>query len=220
MGSKAKNEKLKQVSSILTKCGRFLKTQIFAIAALCISGYLFVDNTFMTDINVYVGRQARLWVVIDSTADPIHRPAVFLTLTFVNDGGRLGIVTDTRFFATFRHSNRPDKTEVPFESIREIKNILTAEKEESEQEGIAAVPVLGKSTDIKKYIYVPPDGFVWDTTSTGFEMVFDLQIKQGDKWVPARAYSVSSNNGVWRDLYRGDRDSVSGEVVEVLQVHD
>lgn len=206
MASEANEKNVDKESNWIAK-----SALVVAVVSFIFSGYLSYDRIFLTDIEVYAGRQARLY----ATARPQSKPVVFLSLTFVNDGGRLGTVTNTRLLATINCNDKPGKTEVLFESLREVDNILTTEGELT-QESIAIVTILGKATESKKYVYVAPDDFVWDTSCNGFEMVLDVQLEQDCEWLKAKTYRISTNSGVWCDLYNSGK--FKSEVVVVSQM--
>lgn len=188
---------LSRQKNIMKKVRQSLALWI-ALAALILSGINTYIIHYKSSIDVVAGKQIRLFV---AHPDKIPQPCIFMSLSYINDGGKTVSVIDTKLKVKLKVKG----TEVlasEFKSIREVDNFLYAEGH-FEQSPVEPVVVLGKSVVVKQYTFVPYDLTEQEEIPASFDLEIGVYTRRFDEWQHHGTYVAENIAGVWQDLSEG-----------------
>jgi len=187
---------------------------VVSVGALCISGvalffagYTFWDNYFNFKLDVGAGKQVKLWIAhLDKGSDEKGNgvPIILMSLAFTNSGGKTESLQDVKLSVTLT-SNKRDLWQKKFESIREYDTIL-ANAPTMKQVEILPIVIVGRTTEIRKYVYFPPiDDIQQSQIPKSFDLTIDVHTKHRGNWKLHKTYEIENISDVWQDLDRQDK---------------
>jgi len=142
----------------------------------------------------------RMFVAYDSfgTNPEQKHPCIFLSLSMSNNGGKMGHITDIKLLVSFLVDER-EKLRKEFKALAEIDNFLIAEGK-IVADPIASVALLGKSTQVRQYAFIPYDFIDQSQIPLSFDLSLKIFVKVEGEWQYARSYNAVNISGVWQDL--------------------
>ncbi len=174
---------------------------IISAVALIISAVPIWDTFFRSSIHILLGKQIRLYVITEREGYSEPKPVIFASLTCVNYGGKAVGLRDTKLTARFKSGGNTLMT-VEFLAEREVENFIEAEGS-FKQYPVSPLVVLGKSTAVKHYAYVPASPVPQAALPESFDLEIDLFVLQTDDWKYEGTYTASGVEGIWQDLESG-----------------
>ena len=172
-----------------------------SLVALAVSLFTCYDLNFRSDLDVVLGKQARLFVQENWQETSKAQPVVFVSLACVNNGGSSTTVTDAKMeVSAFRGNNLLFKSS--YFALREVDNMLEAYGA-FPQDPLRPIAVTGRSSQLHDIAfstgsYISPNSIV-DT----FHIVLSLSVFNDGDWEDCGEYVSSSISDVWTDLNNG-----------------
>ena len=183
--------------------------RFLAAVAIIFSTYTLWDNNFNFKIDVAAGRQVKLAVgYIDKEINPI----VLMSLAFTNQGGKTGYLNDVKLKVTLTSGNR-DFWQEEFIPKREYDTLLAKGKNIKQTE-ILPIVIVGKTTEPKKYVFVPIQKIQQDKIPESFDLNIEVYTKQGNKWRSEKEYEIKNLSDIWQDLNKDTRRDSIWDMVE------
>lgn len=170
---------------------------LLSLVALLFSGYTFWDNYFNFKLDVGVGRQVKLWVAhFDKGSAEKGKgvPIMLMSLAFTNSGGKTESLQDIKLLVTLTSNNR-NLWKNEFESIREYDTIL-ASGSTIKQVEILPIVIVGRTTEIRKYVFFPLDNIQQSQIPKSFDLTIEVHTKHRSNWNLHKTYEVKNISDV------------------------
>lgn len=167
-----------------------------SLLAAAISIYTLWDNKFRFKLEVTAGKQAKLFVgKLDAGK---IQPILFLCLAFTNSGGKTSYINDVKILVKIISDNKVH-LEGEFEALREYNSLL-GDAETIQQSEILPIVIVGKTTEIRKYVFMPTKHINQTDIPKSFDLNISVITKQGNKWKSQKEYEIKHTDNVWQDL--------------------
>jgi hypothetical protein len=173
-------------------------TTFIAIISFLISGWVFIDANFVTKLDVIAGRQIRLYVAFEDEEQRNPQPCIMMTMMYANRGGKTGTVFDTKLDVKWLRDNKI-LLQKEFKALRELDNFIMAQGHFT-QKPISPVVVLGKSNEIRSYIFSPYETIRQEDIVQNFDLEIEVYTQTMNEWSLRSRYRVDNVSDVWLDL--------------------
>jgi len=173
-------------------------TTVIALISLFFVSWVFIDGYFISKVNVIAGRQIRLSVVLGDKGQGKAQPCIMMTMMYTNRGGRPGTIFDTKLGVKWWCNDRI-VLEKEFKALRELDNFLMAERD-FPQYPISPVVVLGKSNEVRRYVFLPYETIRQQDIPKNFDLEIAVYTQTTNKWFLRNRYRVENVSDVWQDL--------------------
>ncbi len=165
------------------------RVKVFGIIiAILVSSYNLYDLNFHSSNTVIAGRQIRLFAAYEEFRKDSNQlqPCIFMTLSFTNDGGKANHITDIKLNVTWLVDQRV-KLAREFKAGAEIDNFFLASGL-YEADPISPIVILGKSTEIRQYGFLPFEPIRQNDIPLTFDLRIDIYTKKKQDWQYQRSY--------------------------------
>jgi sporulation protein YlmC with PRC-barrel domain len=175
-----------------------LITFLIALAGLVLSSFNLYDARIKSSIDVILGRQVRFFVAFGEEGQRNPKPCIMMTVIYNNSGGKVGTVFDTKLNVKWLSGERI-ALEKEFQALRELDNFLTAEGD-CTQYPISPVVVLGKSSEVRRYVFTPYETIRQKDIPKNFDLEIEVYTQSANLWSLKSRYRVDNVSDVWQDL--------------------
>lgn len=189
-------------------------TTVIAVVGLGLSILNYYDAQLRSEIQVTAGKQTRLYVAFDQEDSTKAQPCIMMTMMYTNQGGKPGTVFDTKLNVRWLCGERM-VLEREFEALREVENFLEAEGH-FPQHAVAPVVVLGKSNEVRKYVFTPYESIRQDQIPKSFDLNIQVHTQTMNEWLPKARYRLDNVTDVWQDL--ASDTTFKAEVLNIRQI--
>ena len=165
-----------------------------SFVALILAAYTFWDNYFNFKLDIAVGRQVKLGLLRADKGKT--KPIILMSLAFTNSGGKTEYLDDTKLRVTLTSNNR-SQWEKEFKSISEYDAFFTKGSAIKQVELLPLV-IIGKTTEIKKYVFASVDDVQQDQIPEAFDLGIKVYTKQRGKWKRQKEYEIRNVSDVWQ----------------------
>jgi len=174
---------------------------IISFFALLFSAYTLWDNYFHFKLDVAAGKQAKLFVGHIDEGDP--NPIILMSLALTNSGGKTECLQDVKLNVTLTSKNRT-LWRKEFASMREYDTLLASGSSINQVE-LLPIVIVGKTTEIRKYIFLPIENIQQNQIPKSFDLTITVYTKHRNSWKPNKTYEVKNISDVWQDLNNKDK---------------
>ncbi len=126
-----------------------------------------------------------------------------MSLALTNSGGKTECLQDVKLNVNLTYNNRTLWRKV-FASTREYDTLL-ADASSINQVELLPIVIIGKSTEIRKYLFYPIETFQQDQIPESFDLTITVYTKHRNSWKPNKTYEVKNVSDVWQDLNNQDK---------------
>lgn len=173
---------------------------VLSLVALLFSAYTFWDNYCNFKLDVAAGKQIKL--SIGQIDKGIPTPIILMSLAFTNSGGKTECLQEVKLNVTLTSNNRA-LWHKEFENKREYDTLLSSGYSIKQVE-ILPIVIVGKTTEIRKYIFWSVDNIQQDQIPKSFDLTITVYTKHRSSWKPNKTYEVKNISDVWQDLNNQD----------------
>ena len=200
---------MKKLFSFLWK---YISTPYFiSLCALIISAYTLWDAKLNFNLDVSAGRQTKLLVAnIDKVS---IRPAILMSLAFTNSGGRTSYLEDVKIKVTLISNNKEFWNE-EFVALREYDTLL-ADPAVMKQTEILPIVVVGKTTEVRKYVFTPLKNIMQNNIPKSFDLDIEVYTKERNSWYQRKSYEIKNLSDIWQDL--SNKDSWRTTICDIFE---
>lgn len=168
---------------------------LISLCALLVSAYTFWDANFNFKLDIAAGRQVKLTVAkIDKR---YASPAILLSLALTNSGGKTSYIDDVKLIVTLV-SNNKELWQEEFVAMREYDTLL-GDGSTIKQTEIMPVVIVGKTTEVKKYVFAPPRNVKPENIPRSFDLNVGIYTKRGAEWRLGKQYEIKNLSDIWQD---------------------
>lgn len=194
------------------KVGKFISTTFFvSILAFAISAYNLWDNNFRFKLNVAVGKQCKL--MTGKIDESNRRPVILMSLAFTNSGGKTSYLDDVKLIVTL-NSNNLEIWKEEFVAIREYDTLLS-KAEIIKQTEILPIVIVGKTTVVKKYAFIPSNDVEQSNIPESFDLCVEVQVKQRNRWQSQKKYEKRNLGNIWQNLKK--QGKANNKVIDIFE---
>ncbi|OXB00588.1 hypothetical protein B0A81_20655 [Flavobacterium plurextorum] len=169
-------------------------TCILSLIAITISVFTYWDSNYNFKLKTSVGRHSKLYtIIVDNNG---KRPAIFLNVSFLNNGGKTETLEDVKLYVTISANGKTILIE-NFIAEREFTDIFNDNATLTE---ILPIVVSGKSNTVKKYLFRSETTIDQHHIPFRFDLKFTIHVKQLGKWIEQSTFESKNNSNVWQDL--------------------
>ena len=169
-------------------------TCILSLIAITISVFTYWDSNYNFKLKTSVGRHSKLYtIIVDNNG---KRPAIFLNVSFLNNGGKTETLEDVKLYVTISANGKTILIE-NFIAEREFTDIFNDNATLTE---ILPIVVSGKSNTVKKYLFRSETTIDQHHIPFRFYLKFTIHVKQLGKWIEQSTFESKNNSNVWQDL--------------------
>lgn len=189
-------------------------TSSIAIVSLCFSIWVFVDMHFISRIEVVAGKQIRLFVAFGSELGNEPKPCILMTIMYMNHGGKPITVFDTKLNVKWLQGGEV-VLEKEFQTSRELDNFLTPEDVKN-QSPVSPVMMLGKSSEVRKYVFVPYGTLTQEEVPKSFDLEIEVYTETKNEWLLKSRYRAENISNIWQDLK--SKTNFQGQVINIREI--
>ena len=161
---------------------------IISLIALGFSTFTFWDSYFRFKLDFAVGRQSKLSIGI---INQVHvNPAILMSLTFTNSGGKTNYIDDVKLRVAFV-SDKKIIIEKDFVAMREYDTLL-GDGSSIKQTEILPIVIVGKTTTTKKYVFLPTNNIQQAQIPKDFELNIRVYTNQRGRWKQQKEYEINN----------------------------
>jgi len=170
-----------------------------AFLALGVSLFTAWDNYFNFKIDVSAGRDVGLQVA--KIANGKRQPAIFMSVAFINSGGKTGYISDVKLKVKF-YSNNNNVLEEEFYIIREYESLMNLHDQQGlVRKEILPLVIIGKTIELRKYIFLSSKPIPQQKIPKVFDLNIEIYAKTGEEWTQFKEYKIENiTPGIWQDL--------------------
>lgn len=185
------------MKKILVSIWKFISSPYFiSLCALIFSGYTLWDAKFNFNLDIAAGRQVKL--TIAKIKKEYMSPAILLSLSFTNSGGRTSYIDDVKLKVTLI-SNNKEFWQEEFVAMREYDTLLP-DASIMKQTEILPIVIVGKTTEVKKYVFAPLKNIRQEDIPKSFELDIQVHTKERNSWQHRKEYEIKNLSDIWQDL--------------------
>jgi hypothetical protein len=173
-------------------------TTFIAVVGFLLSMFNFYDSQLRSNVDVIAGRQIRLFVAFEDKGQGKGEPCIMMNLVYTNQGGKTGTVFDTKLDVKWLFDNKI-VLERQFKALRELDNFIRAEGD-CAQYPISPVVVLGKSNEVRRYVFLPYETIRQEDIPKNFDLEIAVYTQTMNEWLLKSRYRANNISDVWQDL--------------------